>query len=815
MLVSVDWLRELVGPEIWLKATLEEGNPAASQVSAAEKMALSQFLARRLTMAGLEVESVTPAGPPLPGVIVGEVVSVVRHPNADNLTLCRVATGRETLQVVCGAPNVRAGMKTPLATVGATLPGGVEIRKARLRGEDSSGMLCSARELGLSDDASGLLELPTDLPTGQPLAEALALEDVVLGFNLTPNRGDCMSVLGIARETAALAGQALAVPAIPAVAAGSDHTVPVELTPAAGCVRFAARVISGLRPEAQSPLWMRERLRRAGLRPISAVVDVTNYVMLELGQPMHAYDRREVERGIVVRRAREGEVLRLLDGREITMDGSVLVIADRARSLGLAGVMGGDRSGIGDDTTEVLLEVAYFAPEAIAGRARRYGLITDASQRFERGVDPRLQERALERATRLIIDAAGGVAGPLTLTELADELPQRREVRLRPARARAVIGASIDDGAMLRHLSSLGAAATVAPDGLRVVPPSWRFDLAIEEDLIEEVARLHGFDQVPETPQTAAIVVQPSAEGRIDDDRVADLLVARGYHEAITYSFVDPATQALFAADGVALRLSNPIAEDLAEMRQSLWPGLVQALRDNQRRQQPRVRLFEIGRAFRTPHGRLSEIAIIAGLAAGPALPEQWGARSAPADFYDVKGDVEALIGMTGEAAAFRFAAAEHPALHPGQCARLWRGDRPIGWLGRLHPDVEARMDLTYSAIVFEIEAEPLLAARVPQHREASRYPGVRRDLSFIVDEGPTVREILDRVRASAGGLLTELVLFDVYRGAGIPRDHKSLSIGLNLQDISRTLTDEETDAVVARVIADLEGEYNATIRDK
>jgi len=805
MQVSLAWLREILGPENWLEANFGKSAPGQ----------LSRNLAARLTMAGLEVESVTPAAPPLPGVIVGEVRSVARHPNADTLTLCQVATGQETLQVVCGAPNVRAGMKAPFAAVGATLPGGLEIKKARLRGEDSYGMLCSARELGLSEDASGLLELPADLPTGQPLSEALDLDDVVLGFNLTPNRGDCMSVLGIAREVAALTGQALVPPTIAAVAARGSDRVTVELTPRAGCVRFASRVIRGLTPGAQAPLWMRERLRRSGLRSISAVVDVTNYVMLELGQPMHAYDRREIDRGIVVRRARAGETLRLLEGREISIDESVLVIADHSKALGLAGVMGGDRSGIDGQTTDVVLEVAWFVPDAIAGRGRRYGLVTDASQRFERGVDPTLQERALERATRLILDCAGGVAGPLEVAELADELPEARAVRLRPARARTVIGAAIADADMRRHLQSLGLTARDGSETWTVTSPSWRFDIAIEEDLVEEVARMHGFDRVPETHQMAAVVMPPIPETRIDEERAADLLVARGYHEAITYSFVDHAAQTLFSPAASGLRLSNPISTDLAEMRLTLWPGLVHALRENQRRQQSRVRLFEIGRTFVTTSGSLNEIPAIAGLAAGPAIPEQWSARSRAVDFFDVKGDLEALLDATGEPAAFRFTADAHPALHPGQTARVWRGEQPIGWLGRLHPELESRLELTYSAIVFELELEPLLAARVPRHEDVSRFPSVRRDLAVVVDEKSTVEGILDRVRASAGALLTDLVLFDVYRGGGIATGRKSLAIGLNLQDISRTLTDEDTDAVVARVIADLAGEYNATIRDK
>jgi len=804
MQVSLAWLREILGPGNWLDG--------------AERLGPSEYsrkLAARLTMAGLEVESITAAGPPLKGVIVGEVISVARHPNADTLTLCQVATGRETVQVVCGAPNVRTGMKAPFASVGATLPGGVEIRRARLRGEESFGMLCSARELGLSDDASGLLELPAELPAGQTLAETLGLDDIVLGLNLTPNRGDCLSVLGIAREVAALSGAPLAPPGMAAVVPTGRDTVPVELTAGAGCARFASRVIRGVNSGAPAPLWMRERLRRAGLRPINAVVDVTNYVMLELGQPIHAYDRHELDGGIVVRRARTGETLRLLDGSDVTMDESVLVIADHGKALGLAGVMGGDRSGIDEGTTDLLLEVAWFAPEAIVGRARRYGLVTDASQRFERGVDPTLQERALERATRLILDSAGGAAGPLEVAELADELPKPRPVRLRTGRARLVVGAEIGDAEMRSHLHNLGMRVDGGSDPWSVTPPPWRFDVNIEEDLIEEVARLHGFDHVPEVHQTAAIVVPASTEARIDEDRATDILIGRGYHEAITYSFVDHATQTLFSPGIEALRLLNPISEELAEMRLSLWPGLVRALRENQRRQQSRVRLFECGRTFDIGDGRPRETPVIAGLAAGPALPEQWGGRSRLVDYFDVRGDLEALMTETGNLAAFSFVADAHPALHPGQSARIWRGDRAIGWLGRLHPELEARLELTYSPIVFELELEPLLAARVPRHADVSRFPSVRRDLAVVVDETSTVQEILARVRASAGGLLTDLVLFDVYRGAGIASGRKSLAIGLNLQDISRTLTDEDTDAVVARVIADLAGEYNATIRDK
>ena len=794
MRISVNWLND------WL------GKPAEAR-----------DLAERLTMAGLEVEAVERAAPPLPGIVVGEIVEREKHPNADSLSVCKVnAGGSELLQVVCGAPNARAGLKAPLATLGTTMPGGMEIKKAKLRGVESFGMLCSARELGIAEDSSGLMELPAELAVGQTITEALSLDDTLIEINLTPNRGDCMSVLGVAREAAVLTGTKLAGPEMHPVAAQSSERFPVQLVAGAGCARFAARVIRGVRPDAQSPLWMRERLRRAGLRPISAVVDVTNYVMLELGQPMHAYDLRELQGGIVVRRARAGETLRLLDGREITMDESVLVIADHAKPLGLAGVMGGDHSGIGNDTTDVLLEVAFFHPSAIAGRGRRYGLVTDASQRFERGVDPTLQERAIERATALLLACAGGAAGPTEVTELADELPRRPAVSFRPSRARRVIGAEIDDAAIERILRLLGMQVVEHGGAAwRVTPPSWRFDISIEEDLIEEVARIHGFNRIPETDPATPLAIPAIRETRVSPETVADLMVQRGYFEAITYSFVDPDLQAVLCPGEPALKLANPISADLAEMRVSLWPGLVRALVENQRRQQPRVRLFELGRKFRLDGSVLTEIPVLAGLAAGPALAEQWGAPAAEVDFFDVRADLEALFRATGAAGEFGFVPGQHPALHPGQTARILRDGKPVGWLGRLHPEVASRLELTYSALVFEVETESGLEAEVPRFAGISRFPAVRRDLAILVGDPVPVQALLDTVRAGAGALLTGLVVFDIYRGKGIAEGFKSVAIGLNLQDISRTLTDEEIDAVVAQVVEGLEREHSATIRDK
>ena len=795
MRISLQWLGEWIGRPL----------PAPKD------------LAARLTMAGLEVEGVEAAAPPLPGVIVGEIVERVKHPNADTLSVCQVNTGSETVQVVCGAPNARAGMKAPLATVGAVLPGGLEIKKARLRGVESFGMLCSGRELALSEESSGLLELPADTPTGAALVEALGLDDTILEVNLTPNRGDCMSVLGIAREVAALTGQALTGPAWAPVPAASEVGFSVELTAGAGCVRFASRVIRGLNPQAKSPAWMQERLRRAGLRPIGAAVDVTNYVMLELGQPMHAYDLRELAGGIVVRRARAGETLKLLDGREIAMDESVLVIADHDKSLGLAGVMGGDHSGIGDDTTDVLLEVAFFLPDAIAGRGRRFGLVTDASQRFERGVDPTLQERAIERATALLCTCAGGTPGPTQLAELADELPPAAVARLRPERARRVIGAGIDDVSMATLLAGLGMKVDQSGNEWRVTPPTWRFDIAIEEDLIEEIARTYGFDRIPEAVQPARQPIPAVTEKRIHGDAAADMLVQRGYFEAITYSFIEPGQHDLFAPGAKGLTLSNPISAELATMRASLWPGLAAALASNQRRQQPRVRLFEIGRKFIVGHedGVLHEVAVIAGIAAGPAVPEQWGVPRMTVDFFDVRADVEALLRATGAVDEFRFVPGQHPALHPGQTASIRRGETHAGWIGRLHPDVERRLDLTYSAIVFELELATAMAASVPHFHEVSRFPAVRRDLAIVVEEAVPVQKLLDCVQDAAGTVLRDATVFDIYRGSGIETGRKSVAIGLNLQDVSRTLTDEETDAIVARVVSGLERECSATIRDR
>ena len=769
-------------------------------------------LAHALTMVGLEVEGIQAAAPPLANIVVGEVKTVTKHPDAEKLNVCRVWNGREELQIVCGAPNVRVGMKAPLALIGAKLPNGMEIKQAKLRGVDSSGMLCSARELGLSEDASGLFDLPADLPAGQDLIEALRLNDTIFEVNLTPNRGDCMSVAGVAREVAALRKQALHPPAGKAVEPKSTERFPVRLEGGSGCPKFVSRVIRGIRPNVKSPFWMQERLRRAGLRPISAVVDVTNYVMLELGQPLHAYDLDKLNGSIIVRFARAGEALRMLDGRVIELTPDILMIADERTLLGMAGVMGGEDSGISDGTTNVLLEGAFFTPAIVAGRGRRYGLITDASQRFERGVDPELQERGIERATQLLLECAGGTAGPIEVTRTAERYPARAPIRVRHERVQRVLGAPISSDVAVDCLTRLGMKVESSSFAWSVTPPSWRFDITIEEDLIEEVARLYGFDNIPEQNEIAAQRMQPWTETYAHNHRAADLLVDRGYQEAITYSFTEPATQALLCP-GPAFALANPISAELAAMRVSLWPGLLQALGSNQRRQQQRVRLFETGRRYAGTNG--AETEVIAAVVAGSALPEQWGVESTKVDFFDVKADVEALLDLAGAGEQFRFVPEPHPALHPGQSARIRRGERSVGWLGALHPEHSRRLDLTYPVFVFEIETQSALSRDVPVFAEISRYPAIRRDIAVIVDEALPVQTLLGTVRESAGALLQGLTVLSVYRGRQFEKGKKSIALGLQLQDTSRTLTDSEADAIVARVIEQLTLKLNATIRDK
>jgi phenylalanyl-tRNA synthetase beta chain len=773
-------------------------------------------LAQQLTLQGLEVEAVTPVAAPFSGVVVGEVLEAGRHPDAEKLSVCQVTTdGTNRLQIICGASNVRAGLKVAVAMVGAQLPGNISIKRAKLRGLESNGMLCSVRELGLGQEHEGIMELSEALPLNRDLREALDLDDTVLEVNATPNRGDCMSVFGIARDYAAAHERRYLKVEVASVAATDTSVFPVSLEARAGCPIFAARVIRGVDPKAKSPTWLLERLRRVGINGISPIVDVTNYVMTELGQPMHAYDLRRLTGGIAVRPARVGERIILLDDKEYELDPEFMVIADSSGAIGLAGIMGGRRTAIDETTTEVLLESAHFAPDAVAGRARRLGLFTDAAQRFERGVDPTLPALALERATALLLKIAGGEAGPSQVTRVPVAEAADGWVHLRRSRLARLLGAEVPDAEARSIMAAITDRVEPEPAGWRVQRPPHRFDVRIEEDLIEEVARLRGFDSIAERHAIAPQVAGYATESQIANERLLTAMADRGYREAITYSFVDPSVQLKLFPDAPSLTLANPISADLSAMRVSLWSGLLPACRENLRRQQSRVRLFEIGNKFDLANGALREIETLAGVATGARWPEQWSSAREAVDFYDVKADLVNVLALTGEAHTVRFEAGALSCLRPGRTARIFRGDVAIGWLGELHPQLVKELNLANAIFLFELEMGSAFSANILEFKKISKFPSVRRDLAVVVDESVPLAVLRENVTVSASGLLSELRVFDVYRGPGIDSGRKSIALGLILQDSSRTLTDVDADAVVAAVVARLRDVLSATIRDQ
>ncbi|RMG53433.1 MAG: phenylalanine--tRNA ligase subunit beta [Gammaproteobacteria bacterium] len=793
MRLSDHWLRE------WVNPALEP-----------------EQLGHELTMAGLELDSLEPAAPPFSGVVVAEVLSVEPHPDADKLRVCQVNDGsEEPVQVVCGAPNVRAGMKAPFARVGAVLPGGLKIRKAKLRGVPSFGMLCSAKELGLSEAAEGLMELPADAPTGEDLRTWLDLDDVVYEIDLTPNRADCLSVAGIARETALLTSAPLTPPEIDEVPAVESHVFPVEIEDAQACPRYVGRVITGIDAGAETPLWMQERLRRSGIRSIHPVVDITNYVMIELGQPMHAFDLDQLDGAIHVRQGRAGERLTLLDGQEVALQEGTLVIADDERPLALAGIMGGADSGVSGKTRDIFLESAFFRPEAIAGRARQYGLHTDSSHRFERGVDPELQAWAIERATRLILAICGGSPGPVT-DEQAGEMGARPVIELRKHSIPRILGVEIDEATVQGILERLGCQVEQIEGGWRVVPPSWRFDLAIEVDLIEEVARVHGYHRIPGTSQSWRPRIRPIPEAELPLSRLRQLLVDEGLHEAITFSFVDREIERRLAPKREPIALANPISSDLAVMRTTLWSGLLPALRHNLNRQQSRVRLFETGLVFLPePGDEILQLPRLAGVLSGAAWPEGWNHEPRDVDFFDLKGLVERLLGLGGLLDSIRFEPlTDDPALHPGQAARILKGKRAIGRLGTLHPELESALDLSQKALLFELDLAEVRCQMVPKFSEMSKFPAIRRDLAVVVDADVPAMALLDSIRELAIPQVRECHIFDVYSGEGVASGRKSIALGLILQDLSRTLSDEEVDSMMTQIVSRLEQEYKAALRN-
>ncbi|MFG0672013.1 phenylalanine--tRNA ligase subunit beta [Pseudomonas sp. xss_1] len=772
-------------------------------------------LVARLSMAGLEVDSVTPAAGQFSGIVVGEILATEQHPDADKLRVCQVSNGQETFQVVCGAPNARPGIKIPFAMIGAELPGDFKIKKAKLRGVESFGMLCSAAELQISEENDGLLELASDAPVGEDIRQYLSLDDASIEIGLTPNRGDCLSIAGLARDVSALYDVPVTRPLVPAVAAAHDEVRPVEVQAPAACPRYLGRVIRNVDLSKPTPLWMVERLRRSDVRSIDAAVDITNYVMLELGQPMHAFDLAEINGGIRVRMAEEGEKLVLLDGQEVALRADTLVIADHTRALAIAGVMGGEHSGVDTaKTRDLFLESAFFEPISVAGKARSYGLHTDASHRYERGVDSQLAREAMERATALLLEVVGGEAGPIVEAVSEQHLPSIAPVTLRAERVAQMLGMEMDPAQVEQLLNNLGLATQADGAGQWTVNvPSHRFDISLEVDLIEELARLYGYNNLPVRYPQARLAPQARPETRGELPNLRRLLVARGYQEAITYSFIDPKLFELFSPGVEPLLLANPISSDMAAMRASLWPGLVKAVQHNLNRQQDRVRLFESGLRFVGQLGNLAQEPMIAGVVTGSRLPEGWANGRDTIDFFDVKADVEALLGHSGALDDFTFVAGKHPALHPGQTAEIQREGKVVGYLGALHPELAKALDLDRQVFVFELVLADVVEGRLPKFSELSKFPETRRDLALIAGRDVASQDVLDVIRDNAGEWLTDLRLFDVYQGKGIDPDRKSLAVGLTWQHPSRTLNDDEVNTTLHTILTSLEQRLNTTLR--
>ncbi len=791
--------------ELWLR---EWVNPAVD----------SDALSDQITMAGLEVDGVEPVAGAFNGVVVGEVVECGQHPNADKLRVTKVNVGGERLlDIVCGAPNCRQGLKVAVATVGAVLPGDFKIKAAKLRGEPSEGMLCSFSELGISDDHSGIIELPADAPIGTDIREYLKLDDNTIEISVTPNRADCLGIIGIARDVAALNKAPLVEPEIEPVAATVADTLPIQVDASDACPRYLGRVVKGINVKAPTPLWMKEKLRRCGIRSIDAVVDVTNYVLLELGQPMHAFDKDRIEGGIVVRMAHEGETLVLLDGTEAKLNADTLVIADHNKALAMGGIFGGEHSGVNDETQNVLLESAFFSPLSITGRARRHGLHTDASHRYERGVDPALQYKAIERATRLLIDICGGEAGPIIDVTNEATLPKRETIRLRRSKLDRLIGHTIAHEEVSDILKRLGCEVTEGQDEWHAVAPAWRFDLAIEEDLVEEVARLYGYNNIPDAPVQAGLVMGSHREADLSLKRVKTLLNDKGYQEVITYSFVDPKIQQWIHPGEEALILPSPISSEMSAMRLSLLTGLLGTVVYNQNRQQNRVRIFETGLRFvpdtQAPLGIRQDV-MLGGAICGNRHDEHWNLAKESVDFFDLKGDLESLLDLTGKLSAIEFRKAKNPALHPGQSAEIYLKDEYVGFIGVVHPELERKLDLNGRTLVFELLWNKVADRVVPQAQEVSRFPANRRDIAVVVAENVPAADILNECKKVGVNQVVGVNLFDVYRGKGVAEGFKSLAISLILQDTSRTLEEEEIAATVAKCVEALKERFQASLRD-
>lgn len=792
MKFSEAWLREWVNPNV----STEE-------------------LADQLSMAGLEVDSVEPVAPAFSGVVVGEVLSITPHPDAEKLRICSVNTGQgEPLQIICGAANVAQGMRVPTAIVGATLPGDFKIKKAKLRGVESFGMICSASELGLADSSNGIMPLPDDAPVGEDFRAYLALDDQAIDVDLTPDRGDCLGMLGLTREVGVINRCAVETPAFAPVAPQLEERFSVELLADAACPRYTCRVLRGVRVDAETPLWMRERLRRSGIRSLGPLVDVTNYVMLELGQPMHAFDLAKLSGPIRVRMAEPGEKLMLLGGQEIELNSDSLLIADANGPLALAGIMGGESSAVSEKTKDILLESAFFTPTAIIGKARSYGLHTDSSHRFERGVDPLVQVKAIERATELLLAITGGQPGPVVEVSSSDIIEQRPLIKLRQERVNKVLGVAIARDEIADILKRLDMQLEDNPEGWQVRAPSCRFDIAIEEDLIEEIGRIYGYARIPTNSGLSALSMKIKPEAQFDLMRAKQCLTDRDYFEVITYSFVTSEIQKLIDPDQEGVVLSNPISADMSVMRTSLWPGLLQTVRYNQSRQQNRLRLFESGLSFRQVPDGIEQELMLACVITGQREAEQWSGATAPVDFFDLKGDLQAVLAQNGAADQVSFVQAEHPALHPGQSAKVLHCGEPLGWIGMLHPELEKRLDLAGRTYVLEIRLNVLAHGSIPHFSPLSKFPSIRRDIALVVDAGMEFATVETCIRKNAPEIVKDILLFDVYTGSNVDLGRKSLALGLILQEKSHTLTEQEVDTAMAVVLRALADELDAKLRD-
>ena len=791
MKISEKWLREWVSPKLDTRA-----------------------LAERLTMAGLEVGAIESVAPNLDRVVIGEIVSVAPHPSADKLRVCRVNVGKgKTLDIVCGAANAAPGMRAPVALEGAALPGGMKIKQAEVRGVISAGMLCSASELGLAESAEGLLSLDKDARPGTSIVDYLGLDDVALEIDLTPNRGDCLSIAGIARELAALTGVKITSPVSKAVSAKIRRKISVKLDASQDCPRYVGRIIGDINPSAVTPVWMKEKLRRGGIRSIHPVVDVTNYVMLELGQPMHAFDIDKLHGAIHVRHAVKNESLLLLDGNTVKIEQGCLLIADDQQPLALAGIMGGLHSAVSNTTRHLFIESAWFRPETISVRARSQGLQTDSSQRFERGVDPDLQKRAMERATSLLLGIVGGKPGPVIEQAVRRHLPRTVSIALRVDRVERLLGMNVPAKTIESILKRLGMKLKKAGPNWIVTPPSYRFDIDREADLIEEIVRIHGYDKLPTRHPRIEMSARPVMESGVSEPRLRAALMDRDYQEVITYSFVDPKIQTLVDPGISPLALANPISADMAVMRTSLWPGLLQTILYNLNRQQTRVRLFEIGRTFLPRDHDIVQERMVGGAVYGAAVAEQWGTARRKVDLYDAKADIEALYALAGIGGQILFRPGQHPALHPGQSTEIQHHGQPIGLLGLLHPTIQAHLGLSQPVVLYELRLSSLEGKRVPIFEEFSRFPSIRRDIAIVVNEAIPAQAVLDCVQKTAGGLLVNLELFDEYRGKGIDSGRKSLALGLTLQHSSRTLNEADVEQVMAEVMSTLGTELGALPR--